>query len=136
MKRPPILTHRDGFTLIEIIAVLILFGILAVVAVPKFISLQEEAEFKSAEGVRSELIARANQYYAKYLLDNTSTENDQDLAAWSAEDVGSDFTLGNDGTNLTVTVASSSNIYTMSFTRGKSATDGTGYPASFGSPRP
>ncbi len=134
MKRSSLLIRQDGFTLIEIIAVLILVGILAAVAVPKFIDLHKEAEQKAVESVRAELISRANQYYAKYLLDNSSAENNQNLAAWAKESVGSDYTLSEDGTNLIVTVKSSSNAYKMAFSAGKNATDGTGYPASFGAP--
>lgn len=132
MRRPFKRTRQDGFTLIEIIAVLILLGILAAVAVPMFFSLQKEAELEAVEGVRAELISRANQYYARYLLDNTRIENAQDLTAWAAEDVGSDFTLGVSESDLQATSTASSNIYTMSFTRGVNATDGSGFPAVFG----
>jgi MSHA pilin protein MshA len=139
MKKPSILKRQDGFTLIEIIAVLVLLGILAAVAVPKYINLQQEAELKSVEGVRAELTSRANQYYAQYLLDPTSTtqQNNQDLDAWvnpAIDDIGSDFTLSNNGGTLVVTVASG-NSYNMTFSAGTNATDGTGGPAEFGPPQ-
>ena len=119
--------------MIEIIAVLILIGILAAVAVPKFLSLQKDAELKSVQGVKSELASRANQYYAQYLLDNTKTTNSQNAAAWALEDIGTDFALSRvNNTTLRVTVAASGNKYRIAFTAGKNATDGTGYAASFG----
>ncbi len=132
MISPRTCKGQEGFTLIEIIAVLILLGILAAVAVPKFMNLQEDAELKSVAGVKAELISRANQYYAQYLLNNTNTQNAQNLAAWAAEDVGEDFTLGRSGGQLQVTVATSGNRYLIEWTRGINRTDGTGSPALFG----
>lgn len=132
MKRSRILETQGGFTMIEIIAVLILIGILAAVAVPKFLSLQEDAELKSVAGAKAELSSRANQYFAQYLLDNTKTTNAQDLAAWGGEDLGDDFTLGVSGGKLQVTVKSSGNAYLIDFTVGVNETDGTGKPAFFG----
>ena len=51
IKTTPPRFGQKGFTLIEIVMVLVLLGILAAVAVPKYFDLQEEAEKKALDAV-------------------------------------------------------------------------------------
>lgn len=52
------LRNQKGFTLIEIIAVLVLLGILAAVAVPKYMDIAEEARSKATQGQIAEIKGR------------------------------------------------------------------------------
>lgn len=55
---------KKGFTLIELVIVLILLGILAAVAVPKFMNLQDEAKKSGVKGSVASVRSAINIYYA------------------------------------------------------------------------
>ena len=63
-----------GFTLIEIVMVLVLLGILSAIAVPKYFDLRAQAEQKAMAATVAEYQARLNAGFANSLLhDNDCT---------------------------------------------------------------
>jgi prepilin-type N-terminal cleavage/methylation domain-containing protein len=68
-------TIRDqrGFTLIEIIMVIVLLGIIAAIAIPKYIDLREEAADATASGIVGAIVSSASIGYADLVTHNSST---------------------------------------------------------------
>jgi MSHA pilin protein MshA len=88
------LTNRKGFTLIEIIAVLVILGILAAVAVPKYLDMQGSARQKSAQAAVSEIKARASMVYAKSLMATNGTAvTIANVAGLTNTNVGADYAV-------------------------------------------
>jgi MSHA pilin protein MshA len=64
---------QGGFTLIELIMVIVILGLLAVTAIPKYIDLQSEAKDASAKGVYGAAQAAAAINHAGKLVRKTTT---------------------------------------------------------------
>lgn len=76
------LRKQKGFTLIEIIAVLVILGILAAVAVPKFMGMQEDAKNAAGQGALAAASTNITQAYAKLLVTNTAGTSNAALLAY------------------------------------------------------
>ena len=107
------LRNEKGFTLIEIIAVLVILGILAAVAIPKYISMMDQARISSAQAAIAELKARSSNYYASQMLSGAgATTPGAVLASIQANsNVGSDFALSEsaNGSDIVITVTTVKN---------------------------
>ena len=124
-KMKNILENQKGFTLVEIIAVLVILGILAAVAIPKYFDLQAEARGKALDAALGEGVGRVNQHFAKQLL----------LGDTPGEIIYSDATIGTNLGDFTLATVIAGNTITLDIT-GNPGTQLDGNTKSRTIPRP
>ncbi len=66
MKKQVAMQQQAGFTLIELIAVIVVLGILAATAVPKFVNLSDQAASAAVDGVAGALASGSALNFAAY----------------------------------------------------------------------
>lgn len=69
------MNNQKGFTLIELVAVIVLLGVLAVTALPRFIDLRGDARAGILDSLVGSMQSAAVQVYAKSLMQDSLAED-------------------------------------------------------------
>lgn len=80
MKRKDEKAGQAGFTLIEIIAVLVILAVLAAVAIPRYISLIDEAREQALQGAVAAALSHVSMAYGRLCLQNDAEPDGATLA--------------------------------------------------------
>ncbi|MDC5703931.1 type II secretion system GspH family protein [Vibrio europaeus] len=75
--------RQGGFTLIELVVVIVILGILAVTAAPRFLNLQSDARDASLQGLKGAMAGAAGIIYGKSAISGEDTKADGAISAGS-----------------------------------------------------
>lgn len=88
------MNKQKGFTLIELVVVIIILGILAVTAAPKFINLQSDARKSTLEGMKGALQGGNTLLYSKAAIQGKENVDGGTTANIDTTGNGTDDTIG------------------------------------------
>jgi prepilin-type N-terminal cleavage/methylation domain-containing protein len=111
----------QGFTMIELIVVIVIIGILAAIAVPRFLNLQGQAQRSVRDGMTANLRSAASLAYAQAAVNDTIGSLTANSVYQTLENPGGITLMGN---NFSATINGTPYTWVYAF------------PAAIGDPSP
>lgn len=82
-----LLRSYKGFTLVELMAVIVILGVLAATAIPRFVNLNDAAKQASVDGIAGALASGASLNHAQNIAFDAGLTSDEPMPISSCEDV-------------------------------------------------
>lgn len=93
--------RQGGFTLIEMVVVIVILGILAVTAAPRFLNFQDDAQEAALQGLKGAIDGASGIVYGKAAIDGVVDGTVDDVAVVNGYPAASEAGIGAAVTGLT-----------------------------------